>query len=145
MRKHFNAPKAKFVCAILGQPDIERPDASEVGTLKLELPSCPPKYLKRNGKVGTVCTNPPGMRDRSNGHRSNSSKSNINVGLSMEDAMLKVIKRSKSVQITNLPVPQHRLTERYAPRLLTHCAICENLKYVDKQLESRSYLDQQIE
>jgi hypothetical protein len=34
MRKHFNAPKAKFVCAILGQPDVERPDASEVAIFK---------------------------------------------------------------------------------------------------------------
>jgi hypothetical protein len=34
LRKHFNAPKAKFVCNILGQTDIERPGASEVAILE---------------------------------------------------------------------------------------------------------------
>jgi len=123
IRKHFNAPKAKFVCVTLGQPDIERPGASDVAIFEAKVgitshPN-PPKF---EGTVATAYTPPPGMGDSSNGHRSNSSKSKIIVGWAMGDVMIKLIRRSRKAKTTNSSVLQKSLIGKCAAGLLASCA-----------------------
>lgn len=93
LRKDFDAPKAKFVCATLGQTD----KASAQGNEKLILDamfsiSDASKYPALEGDVATVYTKPLSMGGASNGHYGGNAKTYMNVGLGMGKAMVKLLK-----------------------------------------------------
>lgn len=96
LRKEFNAPNAKFVCATLGQTD----KASATGNEKLILDakfniSDPAKYPEFKGSVATVYTHPLSMGGASNSHYNGNGKTYMNVGLGMGQAMADLIKNPK--------------------------------------------------
>lgn len=92
LRKEFNAPNAKFVCATLGQTDKD--NAS--GTEKLIIDgmfgfSDPEKHPELKGDVATVYTHPLSMGSSSNAHYGGNAKTYMNVGLAMGEAMAKLL------------------------------------------------------
>jgi len=93
LRKDFNAPKAKFVCATLGQTNKEK----AVGNEKLILDamfaiSDAKKYPALEGDVATVYTNPLSMGSSSNAHYGGNAKTYMNVGEAMGEAMVELLK-----------------------------------------------------
>lgn len=96
LRKDFNAPDAKFVCATLGQTNKE--DAS--GNEKLILDamfaiSDAAKYPELQGDVATVYTHPLSEGGASNGHYGGNAKTYMNVGLAMGKAMVELLQGEK--------------------------------------------------
>ena len=92
LRKDFNAPNAKFVCATLGQT---KKDAG--GTLgqilkaKMAIADYS-KYPDNKGKVATVYTNPVIKGGSSSGHYSGNAETYMNVGELMGAAMVDLLK-----------------------------------------------------
>ncbi len=96
LRKDFNAPNAKFVCATLGQTDRDNPTGTEKPILEGKFAiSDPKKYPKLVGAVATVYTHPLSMGSSSNAHYGNNAKTYMNVGLGMGEAMVQLLKGSK--------------------------------------------------
>lgn len=96
LRKDFDAPNAKFVCATLGQTDKNSPTGTEKAILEAMFAiSDPKKYPKLEGMVATVYTHPLSMGSSSNAHYGNNAKTYMNVGLGMGEAMVKLLKQSK--------------------------------------------------
>ena len=92
LRKDFNAPKAKFVCATLGQTSKENAKGNE----KLILDAMfaivdATKYPALKGDVATVYTNPLSMGSASNAHYGGNAKTYMNVGLGMGEAMVELL------------------------------------------------------
>ena len=97
VRKDFNAPKAKFVCAIRGQPAVERPAGSEVAIFKARVaisahPNSPQNSKPRWPQSTDTLSTEAGLIPNVN---ININKNYIIIGLAMGDAMLKLIKRSR--------------------------------------------------
>ena len=90
LRKDFDAPNAKFVCATLGQTDKESATGNEKliidGMFQLE------KNRELKGSVATVYTHPSSMGGASNSHYNGNAKTYMNVGLKMGDAMVELLK-----------------------------------------------------
>ena len=96
LRKEFNAPNAKFVCATLGQTDKDNPTGTEKAILEAKFAiSDPKKHPKLEGSVATVYTNPMSMGSSSNAHYGNNAETYMNVGLGMGEAMVKLLKEGK--------------------------------------------------
>ncbi|QDV28233.1 hypothetical protein Spb1_00960 [Planctopirus ephydatiae] len=96
LRKEFNAPQAKFVCATLGQTDRDNPTGNEKYLLEAKLAiSDPQKHPELQGTVATVYTHPLSMGSSSNAHYGNNAKTYMNVGLGMGEAMVKLLKEQK--------------------------------------------------
>ena len=94
LRKDFDAPNAKFVCATLGQTSKENAKGNEKLILDAMLAiSDPQKYPELEGHVATVYTNPLSMGGASNGHYSGNAKTYMNVGLAMGKAMVELLKK----------------------------------------------------
>jgi hypothetical protein len=94
LRKEFNAPKAKFVCATLGQTSMENAKGNEKLILDAMLDiSDAKKYPKLKGSVATVYTNPLSMGSASNAHYGGNAKTYMNVGLGMGKAMVELLKK----------------------------------------------------
>jgi hypothetical protein len=94
LRKEFNAPNAKFVCATLGQTDKDNPTGTEKAILEAKFAiSDPGKHPELEGSVATVYTNPMSMGGSSNGHYGNNAKTYMNVGLGMGAAMVELLER----------------------------------------------------
>ena len=92
LRKDFNAPKAKFVCATLGQTSKEDAQGNEKMILDAMFAiSDPAKYPAFKGDVATVYTHPLSMGGASNGHYSGNAKTYMNVGLAMGKAMVELL------------------------------------------------------
>ncbi|HBE68648.1 MAG TPA: sialate O-acetylesterase [Planctomycetaceae bacterium] len=103
LRKDFDAPNAKFVCATLGQTKKEDAtgaasefvagtDANEKMILDAMFAiSDAAKYPALQGDVATVYTNPIIMGGASNGHYGGNAKTYMKVGLSMGKAMLELL------------------------------------------------------
>ena len=70
LRKNFDAPKAEFVCATLGQTG---------------------KYEEFKGNVATVYTNPLSKGGASNGHYGGNAETYMNVGEAMGKAMVELL------------------------------------------------------
>ena len=84
LRKDFNAPKAKFVCATLGQTSKETAEGNEKLILDAMFAvSDAGKHPSLKGDVTTVYTNPLSMGSASNAH---------NVGLGMGKAIVELLK-----------------------------------------------------
>lgn len=93
LRKDFNAPKAKFVCATLGQTSKENAKGNEKMILEAMFAiSDAAKYPALKGDVATVYTHPISMGGASNGHYGGNAKTYMNVGLAMGKAMVELLK-----------------------------------------------------
>ena len=93
LRKDFNAPDAKFVCATLGQTSKEDAKGNEKLILDAMFAiSDPAKYPKLKGDIATVYTHPISMGGASNGHYGGNAKAYMNVGEAMGKAMVGLLK-----------------------------------------------------
>jgi hypothetical protein len=96
LRKDFNAPKAKFVCATLGQTSRENAKGNEKLILDAMFAiSDATKYPALKGDVATVYTNPLSMGSASNAHYGGNAKTYMNVGIGMGKAMVELLGQSK--------------------------------------------------
>lgn len=96
LRKDFNAPNAKFVCATLGQTNKDNPTGTEKSILEGKFAiSDAKKYPMLAGTVATVYTHPLSMGSSSNAHYGNNAKTYMNVGLGMGEAMVNLLRTKK--------------------------------------------------
>ena len=96
LRKEFNAPKAKFVCATLGQTDKDDATGNEKMIIEgMFALSDAKKNPELKGDVATVYTHPLSMGSSSNAHYGGNAKTYMNVGLAMGEAMANLIKNAK--------------------------------------------------
>jgi hypothetical protein len=92
LRKDFDAPQAKFVCATLGQTSKENASGNEKMILDAMLAvSDASKYPELEGDVATVYTHPISMGSASNAHYGGNAKTYMNVGLAMGEAMVQLL------------------------------------------------------
>jgi hypothetical protein len=96
LRKDFEAPNAKFVCATLGQTEKENATGNEKPILEAKFAlSDARKYPDLQGSVATVYTHPLSMGSSSNAHYGGNAKTYMNVGLAMGEAMVKLLQPGK--------------------------------------------------
>ncbi len=95
LRKDFNAPNAKFVCATLGQTTKESGPSNEktVFDAKMALAD-PAKHPEFKGSVATVYAHPLSMGSSGNAHYGGNAKTYMNVGLGMGQAMVELLGKS---------------------------------------------------
>ena len=94
LRKDFDAPEAKFVCATLGQTSKENAKGNEKMIFDAMFAiSDASKYPELKGDVATVYTNPLSMGSASNGHYGGNAKTYMNVGLGMGKAMVELLEK----------------------------------------------------
>ena len=94
LRKDFNAPNARFVCATLGQTSKENAKGNEKLILDAMFAiSDAKKYPALKGDVATVYTNPISMGSASNAHYGGNAKTYMNVGEAMGKAMVKLLEK----------------------------------------------------
>jgi hypothetical protein len=92
LRKDFNAPKARFVCATLGQTNKGNTNGNEKLILDAMFAiSDANKYPALKGDVATVYTNPLSMGSSSNAHYGGNAKTYMNVGEAMGEAMARLL------------------------------------------------------
>jgi len=92
LRKDFDAPDAKFVCATLGQ--TEKGAEGNEGLIlnaQLAVDGKTGKYPEFQGAVSTVYTNPISMGGASNGHYGGNAETYMNVGEAMGKAMAEML------------------------------------------------------
>lgn len=93
LRKDFNAPEAKFVCATLGQTAKESAKGNEKMIIDAMFAiSDSDKHPELKGEVATVYTNPLSMGSSSNAHYGGNAKTYMNVGEAMGNAMVELLK-----------------------------------------------------
>ncbi len=96
LRKDFDAPKAKFVCATLGQTSKEEAKGNEKLILDAMFAiSDASKYPALEGDVATVYTHPLSMGSSSNAHYGGNAKTYMNVGEAMGKAMVALLPTEK--------------------------------------------------
>lgn len=96
LRKEFDAPDAKFVCASLGQTKKGATGAEGQilnGTLAVDGESG--KYEQFKGNVASVYTHPLSQGGASNGHYGGDAKTYMNVGIAMGEAMAGLLGATK--------------------------------------------------
>ncbi len=95
LRKDFNAPNAKFVCATLGQT---RKNAGgpqgKILEATLNIDGQRGKYKAHKGKVASVYSNPLSMGGSSSGHYGGNAETYMNIGQAMGKAMATLIMNS---------------------------------------------------
>ncbi len=93
LRKEFDAPNAKFVCATLGQTDKENASGNEKDIIEAQFAvSDPAKYPDFKGTVATVYSHPISKGGASNGHYGGNAETYMNVGLGLGAAMVELLK-----------------------------------------------------
>lgn len=93
LRKEFNAPNAKFVCATLGQTDKDNASGTEKDIIEAQLAvNDPNKHPEFKGNVATVYTHPLSKGGASNGHYNGNAETYMNVGQAMGQAMVELMK-----------------------------------------------------
>ena len=93
LRKDFEAPKAKFVCATLGQ--TAKGATGNEGLIldaQLAVDGKAGNYKEFEGNVATVYTHPLSMGGASNGHYGKNAETYMNVGEAMGRAMVELLK-----------------------------------------------------
>ena len=93
LRKDFNAPKAPFVIATLGQ--TKKGDGGNDGKIldaMLAVDGESGKYPEFKGNVATVYAHPLSQGGASNGHYNGNAKTYMDVGLGMGEAMARLLK-----------------------------------------------------
>jgi len=95
LRKDFNAPKAKFVCATLGQTKkgaARNENEKKILEAQLAVDGKTGKYPEFQGNVATVYTHPLSKGGASNSHYRGNAETYMNVGEAMGRAMVKLLK-----------------------------------------------------
>jgi hypothetical protein len=94
LRKEFEAPKAKFVVATLGQTPKDAPPSNDKLILEAQLAvdGTTGKYPEFRGNVSTVYTHPLSQGGASNSHYNGSAQTYMDVGLGMGEAMVELLK-----------------------------------------------------
>ena len=93
LRKEFNAPHAKFVCATLGQ--TKKGDTDSSGKLLdalFAVDGKTGKYPEFKGNVATVYTHPLSKGGSSGGNYNGNAETYMNVGEAMGKAMVELLK-----------------------------------------------------
>lgn len=92
LRKEFEAPNAKFVCATLGQ--TEKGAGGNEGLLlnaMFAVDGESGKYPQFKGNVATVYSHPLSKGGASNSHYGGNAQTYMNIGLAMGEAMVKLL------------------------------------------------------
>ncbi len=92
LRKDFDAPEARFVCATLGQ--TRKGDSGNDGMIleaQLAVDGETGKYEEFKGNVATVYANPLSKGGASNGHYNGNAETYMDVGLALGRAMAKLL------------------------------------------------------
>ena len=94
LRKEFNAPKAKFVCATLGQTAMDSTDENEKLILdaQLAVDGKTGKYPEFKRNVATVYTHPLSQGGASNSHYDGNAQTYMDIGEAMGQAMVELLK-----------------------------------------------------
>lgn len=93
LRKDFNAPKAKFVTASLGQTVMgSKATDGAILDAMLAVDGTSGKYPEFKGNVAAVYTHPLSMGGSSSGHYNGNAETYMNVGQGMGAAMVKLLK-----------------------------------------------------
>ena len=93
LRKDFNAPKAPFVCATLGQTNKDSAKGTEADIIKGQMAVSSGKYPEFKGNVATFYSNPVSKGSSSNAHYGGNAETYMNVGEGMGKAMAEMIKK----------------------------------------------------
>ena len=92
LRKDFNAPNAKFVCASLGQTEKGATDGGgKILDAMLAVDGKSGKYPEFKGNVATVYTHPLSKGGSSGGHYGGNAETYMNVGEAMGKAMVELL------------------------------------------------------
>jgi len=92
LRKEFNAPDAKFVCATLGQTSKEDTgNGKKLLDAMFAVDGESGKYPEFKGNVATVYTHPLSKGGSSGGHYNGHAETYMNVGEAMGQAMVKLL------------------------------------------------------
>jgi hypothetical protein len=96
LRKEFNVPNAKFVCATLGQTE-KGADGNDGKILEAQLAvdGNSGKYPQFKGNVATVYSHPLSMGGASNGHYNKNAETYMNIGEAMGKAMVELNQGAK--------------------------------------------------
>lgn len=95
LRKDFDAPGAKFVCATLGQtPKGATDGGGKILDAMLAVDGASGKYPEFKGNVAAVYTHPLSRGGSSGGHYDGHAETYMNVGEAMGEAMVKLLKAS---------------------------------------------------
>ncbi|MCH2208759.1 MAG: sialate O-acetylesterase [Lentisphaerales bacterium] len=97
LRQDFNTPKAKFVCATLGQTK-KGSDGSKGKILnaQLAIDGTTGKYPENKGNVATVYSHPLSKGGSSSSHYSGNPETYMNIGEAMGKAMVELLQTSKA-------------------------------------------------
>jgi len=94
LRKDFNAPKAAFVCASLGQTDESNTDSPDGKILEAMKNVASGKYSAELGdNIGFVYSHPLSKGSSSNAHYGGNAETYMNVGVAMGQKMAEVLKK----------------------------------------------------
>jgi len=94
LRKDFNAPNAKFVCASLGQTKKGATDGGgKILDAMLAVDGRSGKYPEFEGNVAAVYTHPLSKGGSSGGHYGGNAETYMNVGLAMGEAMVELLQK----------------------------------------------------
>jgi hypothetical protein len=92
LRKEFNAPNAKFVCATLGQTAKDSTDNErKVIDAMFAVDGKSGKYPEFKGNVATVYTHPLSKGSSSGSHYGGNAETYMNIGDAMGEAMVKLL------------------------------------------------------
>ena len=93
LRKDFNAPNAKFVCATLGQTKKGSTDnGGKILDAMLAVDGKSGQYPEFKGNVTAVYTHPLSQGGSSGGHYGGNAETYMNVGEAMGQAMVDLLK-----------------------------------------------------
>ena len=93
LRKEFNAPDAKFVCATMGEATKDRTDnTGKVLAGHLAVDGTSGKYPEFKGNVATVYTHDMAQGGGGNGHYGGNAEVYMDVGEAMGKAMVELLK-----------------------------------------------------
>ena len=96
LRKDFNAPKAKFVCATLGQTAKgAKGNEGQILAAQFAVDGKTGKYPQFKGNVATVYSNPLSQGGASNSHYGGNAETYMNIGEAMGRAMAELLKGEK--------------------------------------------------
>ena len=96
LRKDFDAPNAKFVCATLGQTDKNNASGGEKHILEAMFAiSNPEKHPELKGDTATVYSHPLSKGSSSSAHYGGNAETYMNVGEGMGQAMVELLKNRK--------------------------------------------------
>ncbi len=97
LRKDFDVPSAKFVCATLGQTEkgVTEGNDGRILSAQLAVDGETGKYPQFKGNVATVYSHPLSMGGASNGHYNGNAETYMNVGEAMGKAMVELLKNKK--------------------------------------------------